>query len=136
MPIYQITAEQLKTYRQHLFRVERSPATIHNYIRQCSEFLRYCQAAPCLAFAQASPLQGWKQALVAADLSPATINAKLAAVNGLLRFLGHPECCVRQVRRQRRVFRDRGRDLSKSEYLRLVRTATPLLLSAFFPIQA
>ena len=55
-----------------------------------------------------------------AGLSPATINAKLAAVNGFLRFLGRPECCVRQVRRQRRVFRDKGRDLSRSEYLRLV----------------
>ena len=58
-----------------------------------------------------------------AGLSPATVNAKLAAVNGFLRFLGRPECCVRQVRRQRRVFRDKGRDLSHSEYLRLVQAA-------------
>ena len=58
-----------------------------------------------------------------AGLSPATINAKLAAVNGFLRFLGRPECCVRQVRRQRRVFREKGRDLSRSEYLRLVQAA-------------
>ena len=65
----------------------------------------------------------WKTSLSTAGLSPATVNAKLAAVNGFLRFLGRPECCVRQVRRQRRVFRDKGRDLSHSEYLRLVQAA-------------
>ena len=60
-------------------------------------------------------LLSWKRALLTAGLCPATINAKLAAVNGFVRFLGRPELCVRQVRRQRRVFRDKDRDLSRGE---------------------
>lgn len=119
----EITPQQVEQYRQELVRRERSLATVGNYIRHCGEFLRFCRAAPCPSSAPVSPLQDWKHSLLAAGLCPATINAKLAAVNGFLRFLGRPELCVRQVRRQRRVFRDKDRDLTRGEYLRLVQTA-------------
>ena len=122
MSIQEMTDKQLDAYRQELLRRERSPATIANYIRHCGEVLQFCQdgleAAP-----NQEMLLNWKRALLAAGLCPATINAKLAAVNGFLRFLGRPELCVRQVRRQRRVFRDKDRDLTRGEYLRLVQTA-------------
>ena len=121
----EITPQQVERYRQELVRRERSQATIANYIRHCGEFLQFCQdsqdgleAAP-----NQEMLLNWKRTLLTAGLCPATINAKLAAVNGFLRFLGRPELCVRQVRRQRRVFRDKDRDLSRGEYLRLVQTA-------------
>ena len=119
MSIQEMTDKQLDAYRQELLRRERSPATITNYIRHCEEVLQFCQdglkAAP-----NQEMLLNWKHTLLTAGLCPATINAKLAAVNGFLRFLGRPELCVRQVRRQRRVFRDKDRDLSRGEYLRLV----------------
>ena len=125
MSMQETTDKQLEAYRKELTRRERSQATIANYIRHCGEFLQFCQdsqdgleAAP-----NQEMLLNWKRTLLTAGLCPATINAKLAAVNGFLRFLGRPECCVRQVRRQRRVFRDKGRDLSHSEYLRLVQAA-------------
>ena len=125
MSMQEMTDKQLEAYRQELVRRERSPATIANYIRHCGEFLQFCQdsqdgleAAP-----NQEMLLNWKHTLLTAGLCPATINAKLAAVNGFLRFLGRPELCVRQVRRQRRVFRDKDRDLTRGEYLRLVQTA-------------
>ena len=125
MSMQEMTDKQLEAYRQELVRRERSPATIVNYIRHCGEFLQFCQDNQ--DGLEAEPNQGallnWKRALLAAGLCPATVNAKLAAVNGFLRFLGHPELCVRQVRRQRRVFRDKDRDLSRGEYLRLVQVA-------------
>ena len=125
MSMQEITHKQLETYRQELVRRERSPATIANYIRHCGEFLQFCQdsqdgleAAP-----NQEMLLNWKRTLLTAGLCPATINAKLAAVNGFVRFFGRPELCVRQVRRQRRVFRDKDRDLTRGEYLRLVQAA-------------
>ena len=122
MSIQEMTDKQLEAYRKELVRRERSQATIANYIRHCGEFLQFCQDG-----LEAEPNQemllSWKRTLLSAGLCPATINAKLAAVNGFLRFLGHPELCVRQVRRQRRVFRDKDRDLSRGEYLRLVQAA-------------
>ncbi|HJB06180.1 MAG TPA: site-specific integrase [Candidatus Merdibacter merdigallinarum] len=125
MSMQEMTDKQLEAYRKELVRRERSPATIANYIRHCGEFLQFCQdsqdgleAAP-----NQEMLLSWKRTLLTAGLRPATINAKLAAVNGFLQFLGRPELCVRQVRRQRRVFRDKDRDLTRGEYLRLVQTA-------------
>ena len=125
MSMQEMTDKQLEAYRQELVRRERSPATIANYIRHCGEFLQFCQdsqdgleTAP-----NQEMLLSWKRTLLTAGLCPATINAKLAAVNGFVRFLGRPELCVRQVRRQRRVFRDKDRDLSRGEYLRLVQAA-------------
>ena len=122
MSIQEMTDKQLDAYRQELLRRERSPATIANYIRHCGEFLQFCQDG-LKAVPNQEMLLNWKRALLTAGLCPATINAKLAAVNGFLRFLGRPELCVRQVRRQRRVFRDKDRDLTRGEYLRLVQAA-------------
>lgn len=121
----EITPQQVERYRQELVRRERSQATIANYIRHCGEFLQFCQDSQddLEAALNQEMLLSWKRALLTAGLCPATINAKLAAVNGFVRFLGRPELCVRQVRRQRRVFRDKDRDLSRGEYLRLVQTA-------------
>ena len=125
MSMQEMADKQLEAYRQELVRRERSPATIANYIRHCGEFLQFCQDSQDGLEAEPNHemLLSWKRTLLTAGLCPATINAKLAAVNGFLRFLGRPELCVRQVRRQRRVFRDKDRDLTRGEYLRLVQTA-------------
>lgn len=118
-----ISQQSLQAYRAELLRQEKSQMTVQIYTKNCREFLYFVQAGlKSLPFGKAI-VHTWKTSLSTAGLSPATVNAKLAAVNGFLRFLGRPECCVRQVRRQRRVFRDKGRDLSHSEYLRLVQAA-------------
>ena len=125
MSMQEMTDKQLEAYRQELVRRECSLATIANYIRHCGEFLQFCQDSQDGLEAEPNQemLLSWKHTLLNAGLCPATINAKLAAVNGFVRFLGRPELCVRQVRRQRRVFRDKDRDLSRGEYLRLVQVA-------------
>ena len=118
-----ISQQSLQAYRAELLRQEKSQMTVQIYTKNCREFLYFVQAGlKSLPFGKAI-VHTWKTSLSTAGLSPATVNVKLAAVNGFLRFLGRPECCVRQVRRQRRVFRDKGRDLSHSEYLRLVQAA-------------
>lgn len=47
----------------------------------------------------------------------------LAALNGLLCFLGWNECGVKPLRCQRSVFRSGERELTRTEYLRLLTTA-------------
>ena len=118
-----ISQQSLQAYRAELLRQEKSQMTVQIYTKNCREFLHFVQAGlKSFPFGKAI-VHTWKTSLSTAGLSPATINAKLAAVNGFLRFLGRPELCVRQVRRQRRVFRDKDRDLTRGEYLRLVQTA-------------
>ena len=65
----------------------------------------------------------WKAHLVERGYAPASINAKLSALNSLLEFLGLGGCRVKFLRVQRRLFRDAGRELTKAEYQRLLDTA-------------
>ena len=48
---------------------------------------------------------------------------KRQAVNKYLLFLGRPDCRVRPLRLQRKLFRDAGRDLDREEYSRLTAAA-------------
>jgi site-specific recombinase XerD len=52
-----------------------------------------------------------------------TVNAKLSAVNAFFRFLGWEDCRVKFLKVQRQLFREAGRDLSRGEYDRLMKTA-------------
>ena len=70
----------------------------------------------------------WKEHLVQIGLAPATVNGKIAALNGFLDFAGWRECRVKPLRIQRRLFRDSSRELTKAEYEKLVQTARRLHL--------
>ena len=50
----------------------------------------------------------------------------LSALNGLFKFLGWNECQVKFLKIQRRLFRDTNRELTRSEYDRLLATAKEL----------
>lgn len=65
-------------------------------------------------------LASWRESLTA---SPATVNVAIAAVNRLLRYLDLDKMKLRQLKRQRNVYRPEERELSREEYCRLVRTA-------------
>ena len=53
----------------------------------------------------------------------ASVNAKLAALNGFFSFLGRNDLKVKQLKIQRQAYCSVDRELTKNEYLRLVETA-------------
>lgn len=112
----------LEGYRAHLLEEERSASTVEKYLRDAGEFARWLDGGPV----NKQAMIAWKSALLAKNLTPATVNAKLCAVNGLMRFLGWNECRVKLLRIQRRIFREQSRSLSKGEYLRLLAAARSL----------
>ena len=115
-----ITKEDLSAYRAHLRAEERSAATVAKYLHDVSAFAAWLDRAELTKEAAA----GWKQELLRRGQAPATVNAALAALNGLLRFLGREDCRVKFLKVQRRAFRDESRELTQSEYTALVRTAS------------
>lgn len=106
----------LASYIAHLTAEERSAATIEKYIRNAGRFLAWTGEREL----SKELVIRWKETLTGA---PSSINGAISAVNSLLVFLGHPDWRVRQVRTQRRVYRDGDKDLSKAEFQRLVREA-------------
>ncbi len=114
-----ITKEDLTAYRAHLRSEERSAATVAKYLHDVAAFALWLNDTPLTKEAAAD----WKQELLRRGQAPATVNAALAALNGLFRFLGRDDCRVRFLKVQRRAFRDESKELSQGEYTALVNTA-------------
>ena len=55
--------------------------------------------------------------------APSSANAALAAVNGFLRFWGFESCCVKPFKVQKQVYCSEEKELTREEYVRLVRAA-------------
>ena len=119
MKDHRLTAEQIAVFGAHLRREERAPSSIEKYLRTAGEFAGWLGGG---AVAKEAVL-AWKETLLARGLAPATVNGRLAALNSLFRFLGWEECRVRLLRLQRRSFRERSRELTREEYLRLLTAA-------------
>lgn len=114
-----LTNEMIRTYAGYLREQERADATVEKYLRDIRAFALWLEGGPVTKETTAR----WKEHLLAEQLSPATVNAKLSAVNGLLRYLGWGECRVKFLKVQRRAFRDPARELKKEDYCSLVAAA-------------
>ena len=115
----QLTAAHIAAYARHLRSEERAPATIEKYLRDVRAFAVWLTDREVTKDLAAQ----WKAALLKQGLTPATVNAKLSAVNGLFRLLGWSDCRVKFLKLQRRVFRDAARELSREDYDQLVAAA-------------
>lgn len=116
--INSITREQIEGYLAHLRTEERSKLTIEKYSRDIARFFSFSEGT-----LDKPALLDWKARLTAGGYAPQTVNSMLAAVNGLLDYLGRTDQKVKPVKCQRAIFRAKERELSKAEYLRLLDTA-------------
>lgn len=114
-----ISSRLLEDFWARLRAEERAQSTIEKYQRDILSFCRYLEGQAV----SKERAVGWKERLLRAGLSPATINAKLSAVNGLFRFLGWEDCRLRFFRVQRRLFRQPEKELTQQEYRRLTKAA-------------
>ena len=114
-----ITKANISLFKAWLMQEERSAATVEKYLRDVRLFTVWLQGCGVSKEAVAA----WKTALVEQGLAPSTVNGKLAALHSFFGFMGWPECRVRFLRIQRRVFRSKEKDLSREEYERLLSAA-------------
>lgn len=122
MDNYRITAERIDAYHRWLNREERACGTVEKYLRDLRGFVRWLAGQP----ATKELAHRWKEHLLEEDYAPATVNSKLATINGFFHFLGWDELRVKPLKIQRQVFRDQSRELGKADYDRLVETARNL----------
>ena len=120
-PICTLTEDTVKAYRLYLLEQERSESTIQKYLYAFHSLQAFLSGEPITSAA----LITWKRRQTSIH-APATVNAMLAAVNGLLRRLGRADLCLRFLKIQRQIFCEDERLLTQEDYLRLVRTAQDL----------
>ena len=114
-----IQQADISAYGEMLAREERSESTIQKYLRDVRAFLTWLSGN---AVTKESAI-AWKKHLLSTNYTPATINSMLSAINGFFHFIGWDDCRVKFLRIQRRMFRDQSRDLTKTEYQKLLETA-------------
>ena len=119
-----LTPEQISAYAAYLRPEERAAATVNKYLRDITVFAAWLGGRPVTKEAAAQ----WKAELLDMGQAPATINAKLSAINGLFQFYGWNDCRVKFLKVQRKIFRDSARELTKEDYNRLRETALNLSL--------
>lgn len=122
MKHHTLTSKQITAYTEFLRREERAAATVEKYSRDIYAFVAWLGQRPVTKETVAQ----WKEQMIKDNVAPATINAKVSAVNGLLRFLGWEECRAKFVKVQKRMFRDASRNLSRDEYQCLLDAARTL----------
>ena len=114
-----MTTAQLHSFRAYLQDEERSEATVMKYLCEVTQFFSWLNNTEVTKSAVAE----WKEHLLSKGYEPSTVNGKLTALDRFFDFQGWPDCKVKHLKLQRKLFRDDSRELTKAEYERLIATA-------------
>ena len=115
----QITEQSIHMFLNALCKDDKASGTIENYLRHIRAFNAW---AGNVSITPKLTTQ-WRSHLLESGYTPGTINAMLVPLNRFFLFLGWHSCKVKTLRIQRQTFRDNKRELTKSEYQRLLTTA-------------
>lgn len=106
-------------YEAYLKNEERSFATIEKYKRDIKNFLLFVKSEKSVT---KEMVIAYKEHLTE-NYAPSSVNSMLAALNNFLSFLKLYDLRVKPLKLQRKIFSSKEKELSKSEYLRLLEAA-------------
>ena len=115
-----LSRQHLFLFRKYLIREEKSIATIEKYLRDVKNFSEYAadrEITKELTVCYKSELQEKGYAV-------RSINSMLASLNSLMDFLNWADCKVKALRCQRQTYCAEDKELTKDEYMRLLKAST------------
>lgn len=113
-----ITNSMIGEFKSYLRSDEKSENTIKKYVRDVRAFCDFTESREV----SKSVVIEFKTSLVE-NYEVTSANSMIAAVNAFLRFMGWLDCCIKQFKVQKKAFCSEEKELTKSEYVRLVNTA-------------
>jgi len=119
MEYYRIEEQTICQFLQQLHHLEYAAGSIRKYQRDLQMFCAWLGNRSDFSEAAAA----WRGYLLQKGYRPETVNTKVAALNQFFTFMGWPECRVKYLRIQHRLFRNKEKELTKAEYLRLIEAA-------------
>ena len=114
-----LTKALLAKFREHLILEERSEATIEKYCRDVYTFAAFADGAEMTK----EHAIAYKNKLKDDGYAVRSINSMLASINSLFAFLGWHDLKVKTIKIQQQIFCTEEKELTKVEYIRLVKTA-------------
>ena len=110
-----ITNEFIKGFQDHLYEEERSSNTIEKYMRDVRFFCKWLQGREI----DKPAVIKYKRELCG-RYAVKSVNSMLSSVNAFFMFMGWHDLKVKTLKIQRRIFADKSKELTKSEYERLL----------------
>ena len=114
-----LTSNQIAAFAAYLKSEEKSENTIEKYIRDVRAFTTYMGNAEITKEA----VIAYKNKLLSEGYAVRSINSMVASINSLFAFLGWDNLKVKSLKLQRQIYCPEEKELTKSEYMRLVNTA-------------
>ena len=110
-----ITNEIIKKFELYLYEEEKSDNTIEKYLRD----IRFFREWLCDKDVDKSNVINYKKELCS-RYATKSVNSMLSSINAFFAFMGWYDLKVKTLKVQRRIFADRSKELSKTEYERLL----------------
>lgn len=111
--------QQILSFHQYLIQEEKSTATVEKYLRDVRAFTVYIGDSVVTK----ERVMEYKKHLLSENYAARSINSMLASLNSFLAFLGWSDCKVKSIKLQRCVYCAEEKELSKTEYQRLLEAA-------------
>ena len=113
-----ITQELILKFQKHLVNEEKAQATITKYLYDVREFTKWVNSQDI----NKELVLEYKSAL-AEKYAPASVNAALASLNSFFTFCEWYDLKVKNLKIQKQIFVSAEKELTKSEYERLLQAA-------------
>ena len=119
MMTFTITAEQISDYAVYLKNEDRSAGTREKYLRDIKNFARFLGSHSL----NREMTIAWRDELINGQYASVTVNSMIAALNGFLHYINRDDCRLHFLKIQRKLFREKSKELTRAEYERLIDTA-------------
>ena len=114
-----LTEKLISKFKKFLQNEEKSKNTIEKYIRDVKSFTEYVNNAVVTK----EIVIAYKNKLLSEKYAIRSINSMIASLNSMFSFLGWDDCKVKSIKLQRQIYCPEDKELTKTEYMRLVNTA-------------
>lgn len=116
--MYKITTALIESYRSYLIEEEKAPATVSKYVHDIQAFVGWLQNRNL----DKSAVLAYKSYLIE-SYAPASVNASISSLNSFFSFCEWYGLRMKNLKIQRKIFSSQDRELTKTEYDRLLRAA-------------
>lgn len=114
-----LSEKQIEAFVDYLKGEEKSENTVLKYARDVRAFVAYAYGKELVK----ETVILYKKKLISENYSASSINSMLSSINGFFHFLGREELKVKSIKLQRRIYCPEEKELTKAEYVRLLKVA-------------
>ena len=113
-----ITKESIENFKIHLIEEEKSFLTFEKYVRDIYAFFEWLHGR-CVEKTVVLEYKGY----LVENYKPSSVNSVLSALNTFFTYNRWCDCKVKALKIQKRIFSSKDKELTKSEYQRLLNAA-------------